>query len=1247
MFGRPGLALAWVALLAATGGRLPAQDEEGEKEIVALHRKAQAFKEEGKPAEAARLYERAVEKARALYGADHPATATLMNNLAYLYQALGQYARAEPLYQRSLAIREARLGKDHPDVATSLNNLAELYRVTGQHARAEPLYQRSLGIREAQLGKDHPDVAQSLNNLALLYQTKSQYARAEPLLKRSLEIKEARLGKDHPSVALSLNNLAEVYRVTGQFARAEPLYQRSLGIREAQLGKDHPEVAQSLNNLALLYQAKGQFARAEPLLRRSLGIRETRLGKDHPAVATSLNNLALLYDRLGQYAKAEPLYRRSLAITEAQLGKDHPHVAQSLNNLALLYRDTGRYAKAEPLYRRSLEIFESRLGKDHPEVAQSLSNLALLYEDTGQYTRAEPLFKRSLEIKEAKLGKDHPDVALVLNNLAVLYRDTGQYARAEPLLRRSLEIREARLGQDHPDVALALHNLALLYEGSDRTREAAGLLDRARRASRRHIALVLPALSEREQAAFLQTQDEAHLQSALSLGLRHAGDTALAARSAAWLANGKGVAHEALALTALLARDSKDPSLATLARRLLQVRQQLAGLTFAAPRPGQDRDRKRQLEALATREEELAKELRRAGSAAAAPADWVGPDDLRRRLPPDAALIDVARFEVFDFKARPGHRWGPARYAAWVTPAGGDVRVIDLGPADPIDAAVAAVRRALADAPQLIKRQGEPQAEQALRTPLEALSKLVLHPLLPHVGKSGRWVVSPDAGLWLVPWEALTLPGGKYAVEEHRISYVISGRDLAGGGAGARAEMSRPLVLADPDFDLSPGQALAQARRLLPGRQPDEQVRGLSRSLLRGGATRLPGTAAEARALAPRLKGYAGSEPRLYLGEQALEGVFKATRSPRVVVLCTHGFFLSEEKPPLSEVFRFLSLDGGLAPLKDWENPLLRCGLLLAGCNRAGDVEEGGDDGVLTGLEVVGTDLRGCELVVLSACETGLGDVRQGEGVAGLRQAFQLAGAQSVVATLWQVPDRQSALLMTRFFDNLAAGQARAEALRNAQLSVIEQRRERNAAAHPFFWAAFTLTGDPRPASNTIILSSRAPASSASLPPGEDRQPIVTRGLSTRPEASVADASPTVGLPTTPSRSPEPMGRGTAQSAPGAGRGESDVPPAGARVPLLAYWTALGLVLLLLAGCGWGWRRRRQRQPPRWQRAPAVRPSQEQVNEAYLYAGQLLLQHLPEAEVEQALVHQGWAPAAAAAIVADVRNTLPPRNGGS
>jgi CHAT domain-containing protein/Tfp pilus assembly protein PilF len=856
---------------------------------------------------------------------------------------------------------------------------------------------------------------------------------------------------------------------TGKYAEMERTAQKMKELAEGGLNRQPLRLADALRYLGIAVESQKRYTEAEPLYKRSLAIREKALGPDHLDVAKSLNNLARLYWKMGQYAGAEPLYRRSLKICESRLGPHHPDVAQSLNNLAVLYGDMGQYAKAEPLYRRSLKIQESQLGPNHPDLATNLNNLANLYEDMAQYARAEPLYQRSLRIRQSQFGPDHPDVAQSLHNLAVLYWNMGQYTQAGPLYQRSLKIQESALGPDHPDVAQNLGNLALLHAASEHWPAAVAETDRARRIVRRHVARTLPALSEKEQLAFLQTQDEMRLHIALSLGLHERADAEIAMRSAGWVLNGKAVAQEVLAQRALLATEGTDPTLADLVKQLLAVRSRLASMSMTLSKAGQEAHYRQQLQTLNQQEQELSRQLGQATGRDTSGDPWVEPATVRKSLAKDAVLIEVARFRVWGYKEK---KWLPPHYAAWLIPAEGQgqVSVVDLGEALKINDAVQTARNALEKAATTIAKSGEAEAESQLRRAMHNVTELVFEPLEKHFGNARQLIVSPDASLWLIPWGALPLPGGQYTVEKYQIHYVISGRDLVSPATGAGQKTSQPILFANPDYDLTPTNVEAATHAVLRIATPVEQVassRGMRSLSTLGRVGRLPGTADEAAAIKPSVARYAGAKPVLYEDRYALEGVFKAMHRPQVLVLSTHGFFFpDQEVEHHDERSAVLAEEGskGRAVLttggKPLENPLLRCGLLLAGCNQcAAEASAQVDDGILTGLEIVGTDLRGAELVVLSACETGLGQVRNGEGVAGLRQAFQLAGAKAVVATLWQIPDEETVALMTDFFTNLSAGKTKAEALRNAQLAQIKARRAARSAAHPFYWAAFTLTG--------------------------------------------------------------------------------------------------------------------------------------------------------------------------------------------
>jgi CHAT domain-containing protein/Tfp pilus assembly protein PilF len=984
-------------------------------ELAAAMQQADALSAQGDYAQAAALYELVVDLAPEVFGAQSYSTGAVIHNLANLYQELGRYREAESCYLRAMEIVDAARGKGHIDTVSTRNSLANVYTLLGRYEEAEQLHRECLKARENYYGPDDPAVAQTLNNLGLLLQD------------------------------------------VGRYGEAEQAFRRSLAIREEKFGKDDLVIASSLYNLAILCQLRGEFAQADALLRRSLGIEEAQLDKDHPDIAKTLVELANVAIALGQYADAEPSLVRALAIVEHRFGKEHARAVSVLATLAQVYQETNRAAQAEEFLLRCLKLAEAELGEDDLKVAWTLNNLANLYQDSHQFTRAEPLAVRSWKIKEQRLGKNHPDVATALNNLGNLYHGLDNLDKSEQFHKQALTLRTSLLGENHPDVAQSYRNIGLAQAYQGQWADAAENFDRCRRVVRRHVARVLLGLPEREQLSFLTAADAHNLHLACSLGWFRRDDALLAARSASWVINSKGLAQQTLAQRALLARAVGDPQQAALARELVEVRQQLAVWTFRTTANSAEAAlRTRQIGRLEEREGRLSAELGQLTGTVSTDDPWVELDAMRRALPAGAVLIEIARFDLYDFVAK---REQGGRYAAWLIFPSNEAaaRLIDLGPAAPIEKALQSARRALDAAPAAISKNGESEAEQVVRRPLQALSQLVLHPLLPHIGEQRQWIVSPDGALWLAPWAALPLPDGRYAVEDHEIAHVVSGRELAIPAAPSN-QPEAPLVLADPDFDAEPNSTASGSS---PRSAPDATKRRGGNIARLPRFARLPATASEARAIVPSIEQFSGAAPRVYTGVDAKEGVFKAAGRPLVLTLSTHGFFLKDQETPLLETQALtesvrstvLTVEG-----KPLENPLLRCGLVLAGCNQL-NVARDGDDGVLTGLEIVGSDLRGTKLVVLSACETGVGEMRNGEGVAGLRQAFQLAGAEAVVASLWSVPDLETARLMKSFFEQLADGKAKSAALRAAQLERIANRRERSEAAHPFYWAAFTVTG--------------------------------------------------------------------------------------------------------------------------------------------------------------------------------------------
>ncbi len=998
----------------------------------------------GKYDEALPLAERALGLREKALGSEHPDVATSFNSLAILYHDKGDYAKAEPLYQRALDMREKTLGQEHLSVADSLNDLGLLYERTGNYEKADSHYRRSLAIREKSLGQEHLQFTFSLNNLANLLRRKGEYAEAEQLHQRALGIREKMLGPEDQWVARSLDNLAAVYGSKGDYAKAEPLILRALAIHEKTLEPEHLDIMRSLNNLARLYIEKGDYTNAEPLQQRVLAIREKKLGPEHPDVALSLNNLANIYRGKGDYEKAEQFYQRALLIREKKFGRENHEVAASLDSLATNYNVKGDYAQAEPIYQRALLIREKKLGPEHPDVAITLCNFGVNYFRRGDYVQSEQFYRRALAIFEKKLGAEYPLTANILNNLAVLYNNKGDYEQAEQFYRRALAIYEKTLGAEHPNIAYSLNGLSRSHEAKGDISRAVSLQLRAQAVEEHNISVNLVTGSERQKMAYLATLSEQSYYS-VHLHIRSAPNNS-AARD--------------LALTAILQRkgrvlDAVNDNLEVLRlhartedrdlfNQLKYDRAKLARLVLGGPQDASPTEYRRAIKRQEENVEKLEAQISDRSSEFRAQSQPVTLVAIQSTIPANMALIEFFAYRPHNAKAtRRDERLGPPRYVAYALRRQGAAKWVELGEAKLIDEAVDRLRQALRD----------PQRRDVSRL-ARKVDRLVMQPVRPLLGNTRRVLLSPDGALNLVPFAALVDEQRQYLVNRYSFHYLTSGRDLLRLQVKQESK-SAGLVLADPAYGEKEAddKTLAASRDIVkktPEVKTGAPQLSQSVSMEQIHFRPLPGTAGEAEALKRLLP-----RARVLTKEQATETALKQADRPNILHIATHGYFLRNLELPAAN-----TLAGETPRLPELtpsgekiENPLLRSGLALAGANLRRSGEE---DGVLTALEAAGLDLWGTKLVALSACDTGVGEVKNGEGVYGLRRALVLAGSESQVMSLWPVSDVATRDLMVDYYRRLQRGEGRGEALRQVQLQMLRNPKRQ----HPYYWASFIQSGE-------------------------------------------------------------------------------------------------------------------------------------------------------------------------------------------
>jgi CHAT domain-containing protein/tetratricopeptide (TPR) repeat protein len=986
--------------------------------VVGLRARADALGARGRYREAEQAYRDALVLCRKTLGEKHCETVLSCNNLATCLDAQGKHAQARRLLEHAVAICFEALGEEHFLTALCYNNLAGNLNSQGGYSQARRLYEKALAIRKSVLGEQHPHTANTCNYLAMNLNAQGRYAEAQALFEQALAINQKVLSEEHPNTAASYHNLALNLKAQGKYAQARPLLEKALAICRKTLGEEHLNTAINRNSLAILLYELGKYAEAQLLVEKALVIRRQALGEEHPATASSYNELALNLDAQGKYAEARPLHEKVLAIHQKAFGLEHPHTATSFSNLAFNLDAQDKYAEARPLHEKALAIHQKVFGLEHPRTAISFSNLAFNLAAEGKPAEAGPLFEQVLAIRRKVLGEQHPDTALSYGNLAGNCSTLGKHAQARELFAKALAIHEKTLGQEHPHTASSHYILGVVLWNLGKRDEA----------------VVHWRAASRVSGVFRIDRDWPGFDRSLGEGIAQPPHLALAAALAR---QGKALEAFGLAETGLARGllDSLGTETAIQGRehsaRLARVAQLDRLLVPLLGRSDLTPMQRTSQEALLQERADLLAELSRQAARDAA-ALLLPLADIQKQISADTALVLwIDASSIQEHWACVVRSTGPPHWQR--LPGSGPGRSW-TGDDERLPSRLLALLR---------NPDSRPAQRQRL---LRALRRQRLEPLRPHLKGVRRLLLVPTFPMEALPVEVLN--------EDHLISYVPSASYFARRMAEHRPLRGTSLLaVGDPVFLRGSGH------QALPGTR--HEVQTLARLVPE--ATVLLGSTASEQNLAQ------------------LAGSGKLKRF-RLLHLATHG-----EVNPLDPKRSALLLSQDRLPPRPVE-------AVLRGHKPL--------DRRLTVETILQKWELDADLVVLSACQTGLGLNAGGEGLLGFAQAFLQKKARAVVVSRWKVDDTATTLFMVRFYENLLGQRkdlkkplGRADALDEARKWLRNLERKRAVAlagklergtlrgsevevpalaektpalpagdhpyAHPYYWAAFVLIGDP------------------------------------------------------------------------------------------------------------------------------------------------------------------------------------------
>ncbi len=930
---------------------------------------------------------------------------------------------------------------------------------SGRPEKALPYAERALAIREKVLGRDHVEVAKSLQLIASIYFIMGNGKECRPLVERALSIYEkahATVGRDY---AFALHNMGFMYYLQGDYQNAGTMFSRAIEKMRIFLHPGEPDLTFTLTLIGVSYWSLGLYNEAEEPLKEALKICQQIYGPESATSARRMGNLASLYELQGKFSEAVALIRQSFALAAKGLAANDPLLGRAFLGMGSSLMLQGKYSDAVDTFQRAIALWKQNQSPE-PRLILTLQMIGECHLSEQKYAQAEAVFLSALSVQDSLLGLEpqgNTSISLALASslgLANIYMRTGRFRAADSLLQRSLTAREHNLGPDNPDVADVLDVYSSYYRMVDDMPNALRVSQRAVAIRAKNFLRNGRTMSEKDAltfSMFLRRSVNNFLSSVID---SRSSDAAIGKQVADIIISTKGqTTEQAIKRRKALVTETDSATLA-LAEEYRYSRFQLSTLYVEGPAKRKPEEFRHQVDSLENAANELEASLARRSQSFAATQHKqnINIDEIASHLPQSSTLAEYLRINYV--KLNPDTLI--PRYIALTVDGAGQSRIVDLGEADKIDNVIEQYQRHFAGMAKVSRAVG-PKEEAEYKAIATQLHTLVWQPLESNIKDSTNVFIAPDGGLNLISFAGLIGKDGKYLIEKHPLHCLSAGRDVLRLNE-TRTSATGLLAFGDPDYDATVAERMTATPQLAANLTPINpyQVRNVRSGcelLNEMTVTRLYNTRTEAEAITNFWRHGNNTEfAQALVGARASEERFKQeSMGKRVIHIATHGYFLQSSCMPTT---RDNTVVG--------ENPLLQSGLLLAGANLHGKgaKEVGAEDGIVTALEVSAMDLRGTDLVVLSACETGLGKVEQGEGVYGLRRAFQMAGAKTVVSSLWQVPDNETMKFMKTLYSTKA--KTYPELVQQVALQRIKEARLRGRPTHPFTWGAFVATGDWR-----------------------------------------------------------------------------------------------------------------------------------------------------------------------------------------